>query len=695
MKYIFLFITLLSNASFCQAQEKINFDNYTLLQCKGKIPSDLTANAKINYEARAIEIEDSDKAKKRKNDEKEFYLQNNFSIQDFLLSGQILYNDTFTRYIEKIADVLLKENPKLRAKLRFYTVKSPEVNAFATQEGVVFVNIGLFSSAKNEAQIAFILAHEISHYTEGHVLQGFLETKKIIRGEGYYRYMDYYSRLRSFFRYSRDSELEADKQGWVLFSKSQYAKNVVSGVFDMLLYSYLPFDSMPFNLKKYEKGSYQFPNNYSLQKSTPLFADESRDDNFSTHPNVRDRKKKINAQILSDTLGGKNYVVSESDFLGLQKIARYEMARYYISQTNFADAYYHALLLEKNYGTGTYIDKIKAMSLYGLAKHLNVDGKTPYLITPYEKVQGQTQQYYYFLHQISQKETTIFALREISKIKEKYPEDNFILSLQKDMMKSLILDNKVKPEAFYDKNDPRPDSIWSENERKEYYRYAFVKELQEPLFYQELQGFETYRSKSKPFWKKSTYKKKRDFEVGKKKEIKVDELSMFTPAFEKVISGITSQPKVDYLNGLIEKQYLQNQLVEEANSQDLRINFIEKRPEEFTTASYNEFSKYVSWIIERNNNSKLKMIYLDDFNRDTVQNDEFLGVMEVASTEENYIIKHFNYWDFNFLVYNKNSGELVFYQNLRVADKYKRKNAKKAIKSSIKTLKTTFPEEDE
>jgi len=695
MKYLFLIIQVFLYNAICQAQEKINFDNYTMLQCKGKIPIDLTANAKINYELRAIEIEDSDKAKKRKNDEKEFYLQNNFSIQDFLLSGQILYNDTFSNYISKIADVLLKENPKLRAKLRFYTVKSPEVNAFATQEGVVFVNVGLFSAAKNEAQIAFILAHEISHYTEGHVLQGYLETKKIIRGEGYYRYMDYYSRLRSFFRYSRDSELEADKQGWVLFNQSPYAKNVVSGVFDMLLYSYLPFDSIPFDLAKYEKGSYQFPKNYHLEKTTPLFADESRDDNFSTHPNVRDRKKKINAEILKDTFGGNNYVVSEVDFLGLQKIARYEMARYYIAQTNFADAYYHTLLLEKYYGSGIYIDKIKAMSLYGLAKHLNVDGKTPYLITPYEKVQGQTQQYYYFLHQISQKETTIFALREISKFKEKYSEDNFIASLQMDMMKSLILDNKVKPEIFYDKNNPRPDSIWSENERKEYFRYAFVDELQSPLFYQDLQGFETYRSKSKPFWKKSTYKKNKNFEIAKKTEIKVDELSMFTPAFEKVISKITSQPKVDYLNGLIEKQYLQNQLVQEANSQDLRINFIEKQPEEFTTATYNEFSKYVTWIIERNNNSRLKMIYLDDFSRDTIQNDEFLGVMEVSSTEESYIVKRFHYWDFNFLVYNKISGELVFYQNIRVADKYKRKNAKKAIKSSIKTLKTSYPNEDE
>ena len=67
------------------------------------------------------------------------------------------------------------------------------------KRGLFFVNIGLISSAKSEAQIAYVLAHEISHFTEGHVLQGFLETRRIVRGEGYYRYQDYYSRLRSFF----------------------------------------------------------------------------------------------------------------------------------------------------------------------------------------------------------------------------------------------------------------------------------------------------------------------------------------------------------------------------------------------------------------------------------------------------------------------------------------------------------------
>ncbi len=683
---------LFSIATF--GQQAIDFNNYTAQKCNGVIPADLTANARLNYEKNALAIDDSDKGKRRKNDEKEFYLQNNFSIQDFLLSGQILYNDTFTNYINKIADVLLKENPKLRAKLRFYCVKSAEVNAFATQEGIVFVNVGLFSSVKNEAQIAFILAHEISHYTEGHVLQGYLETKKIVRGEGSYRFMDYYSRLRSFFRYSRDSELEADKQGWVLYNRSAYAKNIVTDVFDMLLYSYIPFDSMQFDIHQYEQKDYRFPKNYQLEKTTPLFAEESRDDNFSTHPNVRDRKKKISESIGQDSAGGDLYLVSKSDFEALQKIARYEMARYYIAQSNFADAYYHTMMIEKNYGVGIYSSKMKAMALYGLAKHLNVVGKSAYLITPHEDVQSQPQQFYYFLNALNQKETTILALREINKYKTQFPDEPIFGQLQQDLMKTLILDNKATPEEFYTQWSNKSDSLLSDKERENYYKYAFVNNLADPLFYQELQSFETFRNKNKNYWKKNKYSKKESVELGKKKEVEIDQITMFQPAFQKVISSITSMPKVDYLNGLAEKEFLNTQLQSIANSENVNLSFVEKTPEQFTTESYNNFSAYVNWLAERNNNNQMKMVSLNDYQIDSTQNANYLGILEVESISENYIIKKQHHWDYNFLVFSKESGELVFYQSIKVGDKYSRKKARKAIQKSFKVLKTNYPDED-
>lgn len=675
---------------------QIDFNTYMPIVCKGKIPADLTANAKLNYERKAIKIEDSEKGKRRQKDEKEFYLQNNFSIQDFLVSGQVLYNDTFTRYIEKIADVLLKDNPKLRAKLRFYTVKSPEVNAFATQEGIVFVNIGLISSAKSEAQIAYVLAHEISHFTEGHVLQGFLETRRIVRGEGYYRYQDYYSRLRSFFRYSRDSEYEADEKGWEIYSKSPYYKGAVDGVFDMLLYAHVHYDSVPFDPTHFAEKDYHFPANYTLEKVEPLFVKENREDNFSTHPNAKDRKKRAYEMVGKDSIGGDMYVISKSTFDNLQKIARYEMLRYYISNTNFADAYYHALLLEQTYSKGEYIDFMKGMAMYGLAKHYNTRGKRRNIILPYEEVQSLPQRYYYFLHQLSNKEMTVLALRENAKLHKKYPNSSFFKKVQSDLMRLLIVENKSRPEEFFSRWNAEQDSALRAMQIKQYYRYAFVEEIQDPQFYQQLQSFETYRNKKDRFYQKSKFSRKASLELGKLKGVEVVELSLFQPAFQQVTESLTDMPKVDYLAALEETNYLNSEIKSSAIKQNINIQFVEKKPEDYTTQSYNLYSDYVNWFMERTNNN-MKMVYHDmNASLDSINSEEeYIGVVEVQSIVRNFVIKKYYAWEYTFLVFNKETGEMVFYQSQENLKKYTRKKAKKALDMSFKTLKTTFEEDDE
>ena len=687
-----IFITALFGV--LQTRAQIDFNQYTPAQCQGEIPADLTADAKLLYEQKALRIEDSDKGKRRQNDEKEFYLQNNFSIQDFLVSGQILYNDTFTRYIEKIADVLLKDNPKLRKKLRFYTVKSPEVNAFATQEGIVFVNVGLISSVKNEAQLAYVLAHEISHYTEGHVLQGFLETRRIVRGEGQYRYQDYYSRLRSFFRYSRDSEYEADEKGWEIFSKSPYAKGVVTSVFDMLLYAHIHYDSIPFHPNYFGEKDYQFPKDYYKDSVDALYLDDNHEDNFSTHPNVKDRKKRTIELIDSDSVGGNPFVVSEADFHSLQRIARYEMLRYYISNTNFADAYYHALLIENTYEAGEYIDFMKGMAMYGLAKHFNNRGKRRNIILPYKDVQSTPQRFYYFLHQLSTKEMTILALRENTLLQKKYPNSKFFKMVQEDLMKLLIVENKFRPEDFYTKWKDMEISERTTKEEKNYYRFAFVDFFNDPLFYQKLQGFETYRDEGNEFFQKEKYSKSMALEKGKLKDLEITELSLFQPSFQVITEGLTEMPKVDYLKGLEEQNYLITLLADLAKTNGLQVEYIEQKPQDYTTAQYNAFSSYMNWLMERTNNN-MKMVYHQNKNVVDSSATNHVGIIEIQSVVKNFLIKKFYYWEYNFLVYDKTTGQLVFYQSLQTNKKYKRKKVKKTLSNSIKSIVTNYPSEDE
>ena len=50
----------------------------------------------------------------------------------------------------------------------FHVVNQKEINAFALPGGPVFVNLGTIQAADNEAELAGVMAHEISHVVQRH-----------------------------------------------------------------------------------------------------------------------------------------------------------------------------------------------------------------------------------------------------------------------------------------------------------------------------------------------------------------------------------------------------------------------------------------------------------------------------------------------------------------------------------------------
>ena len=54
----------------------------------------------------------------------------------------------------------------------FFMIKDRSINAFATLGGYIGTNAGLVLAAESEDEVAGVLAHEISHITQEHVLRG-------------------------------------------------------------------------------------------------------------------------------------------------------------------------------------------------------------------------------------------------------------------------------------------------------------------------------------------------------------------------------------------------------------------------------------------------------------------------------------------------------------------------------------------
>jgi Peptidase family M48/Domain of unknown function (DUF5666) len=91
---------------------------------------------------------------------------------------QIIPSKEAQDYIARIGESLIPAHQKelptddpLKIPFRFYLVKAKSFNAVSYPNGVVLVHSGVFDILQNEAQLAFVLAHEISHAVEKHTWQ--------------------------------------------------------------------------------------------------------------------------------------------------------------------------------------------------------------------------------------------------------------------------------------------------------------------------------------------------------------------------------------------------------------------------------------------------------------------------------------------------------------------------------------------
>src|SRR5690606_34864445 len=135
-----------------------DFNRYQTLQSSGKIPEDFAKQTAIKLE------EDTEEREGLSRSEEEQFLELiHYGIGEILHSGICVYGDPVSDYVQRVANHLLVDMPDVRKKLRFYTLKSNVANAFSTDQGIVFVTTGLISQLTDEAQLAFVLAHEISH----------------------------------------------------------------------------------------------------------------------------------------------------------------------------------------------------------------------------------------------------------------------------------------------------------------------------------------------------------------------------------------------------------------------------------------------------------------------------------------------------------------------------------------------------
>lgn len=87
------------------------------------------------------------------------------------LRGQapIINDPLLQEYIQDLGNRLVAQADNVKFPFEFFLINSPSINAFAFFGGHVGIHTGLIFSAKNESELASVLAHEVSHVTQRHI----------------------------------------------------------------------------------------------------------------------------------------------------------------------------------------------------------------------------------------------------------------------------------------------------------------------------------------------------------------------------------------------------------------------------------------------------------------------------------------------------------------------------------------------
>ncbi len=215
--------------------------------------------------------------------------------QEVERSSKLIDDPVVTEYVNRVGQNLVR-NSDAKVPFTIKVIDSDEVNAFALPGGFFYVNSGLILRAQEEAELAGVMAHEISHVTARH------GTRQATKGEiaqlatipllifgpvgwaGYALYEGLNIAIPlGFLKFSRDDEREADYLGLQYMYKAGYDPN-----------AYITF---------FER----------------IQADEKRRPGtiprvFSTHPPTPERIERTQKEIAQILPSKQEYIVTTSEF---------------------------------------------------------------------------------------------------------------------------------------------------------------------------------------------------------------------------------------------------------------------------------------------------------------------------------------------------------------------------------------------
>ena len=635
--------------------QTINYNYYSPLKCSGVVPEDFLKPSYKKYDKEVEKIsKNKSLTKKDRKLQNDFALLTSYKVDEILMSGKVLYGNKVSDYINEVAAKLLVSEPDLKSKMRFYLLNVPYANAFATNNGIVMVTTGLIAQLENEAQLAFVLSHEISHFKLSHSFESYKKSQDILTGKKYDD-LGTDEKLVKILKYSKEHEAEADVEGLKIFAKAGYDKNESIKMMDILLYSYLPFDEIPFPKDYFNDSFYRLPAHYFPDSATPISAIEDEDDEDNSHPNIDFRKSNLKKYIKGEK-GALNFFGKEK-FEEIVKISRYELGYLLIVRGSYVKAFYHAYLLSQTYGETTFGSELLMASMYGMNKWKQAvvrNDEDEEIKSDDKNYEGEISVPYYLFMSMKQDEFNILSSKFINTLYAK-KATNYGFKVMCDSYIDLLYAHKYAAADFnliaeaveVENSDVEKDStketpktetkikknfeskvrkikkskkISQASSTTKYYKNAFVmnfKQLGFTSFFDSIDkcviaikkaeedlGLSQLRSEPERRYRQSIIDDNKQ-QRKKGKALGIDSIILFAPSFSAIYYDYEEiEPKIDNMSD--EKKSIEmTKFIESMSaSLNLNVNIIDiNQRQSLTSDQLNRFGTISSWVTEKYSHS--------------------------------------------------------------------------------------------
>ena len=162
--------------------------------------------------------------------------------------NNLIYRDQILEdYLNQIVANLQPQPADI--KIRVKVIKDTHLNAVAYPNGMIYIHSGLLSRMDNEAQLAAVLGHEITHCTQRHALRAFREAKDqpaLLRAiqqtlsknrslQDMASFMGISGAFAAFTGHIRELEAEADRLGVEMMARAGYDPREALLIFDQMV----------------------------------------------------------------------------------------------------------------------------------------------------------------------------------------------------------------------------------------------------------------------------------------------------------------------------------------------------------------------------------------------------------------------------------------------------------------------------